>query len=940
MRRAARDTSKVKRDTTSLAAPDSMMRALLLRKGYDATRYQGDSVTFLTQNNTLLLFGKPSIVLRQGTQVTGPAITFDDVIKRLTVFGTVTMPGRIHDPSQGQDIVAYDTIKYDINDRHGTAGSVETSADNGAIWCMSFGRAGFLNDTPGGTLLGKKVSLTTDCSPNPHYHFLVNELKRAGKNTLVGSSAKLYIGEVPVLWLPWFWQPENKGRNSGVLTPRFGFAELVRNTASYRRTVENVGFYIAPSQYYDGTVSMDWRSGARPSASDPGFVKLNGELRYHWLDRFITGRLGVRRNAQDNGLTTMSYSLNHDQKFSLKSSVNLSLQYVTNTSAEQRTIINPLEAISTIQSRGNYQTQFGPIRASIGGGQTQYLGRDQIDRDAPTISLTTKTIQIAPWLSWTPSLNTNMSQSLHMDSPTEFGFIRRLGPDGTSDSVRRDRGTRTSSAGFNTPFKIGSFTVTARVSVSDRLNDFPEAKLVVNPTDTSQKRTIVYARTYLTAIDWDFGFNLPQFFQGKWNLTPSVTFRNVDPGQFTVRTERSGSAFVSQSKRPSYGLSISPTLFARLQKGIGPIAAIRHSITPQITYSYSPKAFVSDAYLGALGRTRAGYLGALPQNRVSLTLNQVFEAKLRTDTSAVPGAVPKKIKLLSVNFSPIEYDFELAKATGRLGFATERFSYNLTSDLLPGLSFHVDYSLFDAPVISDTAHFSPYPETVGAALSLGHGSGGLGLLGRFIGWMTGEKRAAIDTARPATDTTRRGGTLQTPQFAAGRSHPALVDLPTARGWQASLNFSSNHPRPPHGSNVIQVDPRAQCDVFRGVNPLQYDICLRQLPPSNTDYSQTSTTGGGVVYHFPATTSITGNMTFNLTPNWAASWQTSYDVVRHEFASQVVSLQRDLHDWKAMFGFQQASNGNFAFNFLITLKPAPDVQFPYNQRSYRSTTSGR
>ena len=173
------------------------------------------------------------------------------------------------------------------------------------------------------------------------------------------------------------------------------------------------------------------------------------------------------------------------------------------------------------------------------------------------------------------------------------------------------------------------------------------------------------------------------------------------------------------------------------------------------------------------------------------------------------------------------------------------------------------------------------------------------------------------------------------QFVAGRSQPALVDLPTAKGWSLNLSLTSSHPRPPHGGNVITVDPRASCEVFRAANPIQYEICLRQQTPLYTDLSQTQTTGGGVVYRMPATTSVNSSLSFSLTQNWAASWQTSYDVVRHEFASQMVSLQRDLRDWRAMFGFQQAPNGNFAFNFLITLKPAPDLNFPYNQRSYRS-----
>ena len=49
----------------------------------------------------------------------------------------------------------------------------------------------------------------------------------------------------------------------------------------------------------------------------------------------------------------------------------------------------------------------------------------------------------------------------------------------------------------------------------------------------------------------------------------------------------------------------------------------------------------------------------------------------------------------------------------------------------------------------------------------------------------------------------------------------------------------------------------------------------------------------------------------------------------------MSLQRDLHDWRAVFAFTQAPNGNFAFNFFIALKAQPDLKFDYDRRSYRA-----
>ena len=49
----------------------------------------------------------------------------------------------------------------------------------------------------------------------------------------------------------------------------------------------------------------------------------------------------------------------------------------------------------------------------------------------------------------------------------------------------------------------------------------------------------------------------------------------------------------------------------------------------------------------------------------------------------------------------------------------------------------------------------------------------------------------------------------------------------------------------------------------------------------------------------------------------------------------MNLQRDLHDWRAIFGFTQSPNGNFAFNFMIALKAEPDIKFDYNKATVRS-----
>ena len=133
--------------------------------------------------------------------------------------------------------------------------------------------------------------------------------------------------------------------------------------------------------------------------------------------------------------------------------------------------------------------------------------------------------------------------------------------------------------------------------------------------------------------------------------------------------------------------------------------------------------------------------------------------------------------------------------------------------------------------------------------------------------------------------------------------------------------------------MVEFDPRIKCQQFKDVNPFLFDACMSSPIP----YEQTQPpTAGGTIYHLPPQTSLTSAINFELTQKWSASWNTSYDFELHQFAAQAVTLQRDLHDWRAIFAFTRPPNGNFAFTFNIALKPQPELKFDYS----RATVGGR
>jgi hypothetical protein len=939
------DTTRVdsvRADTTALRElvkwieADSVTRALMARPGFSATRYQGSKVVFRAQSRTLEMEGDRAAVGRDQTLLVADTITYNDSTKIIFARGDTVV---LRDPQQAaSDVIALGRMTYNVDARRGTVTNISTSVETGQTWYLGGREAAFVGDTTRGgqTAFYARDGIITSCDDDvPDYHFQAKEVKLVSKNILVARPAVLYIGDVPVMWLPFIFQDMRSGRRSGVLTPRFGVSELFRNSPTYRRHVENLGYYFAISDYMDAELSFDWRSGSRPSAGDPGWVRLGGIWQYRWLDRFLSGGLRMQHHSQRDGSKNTSVSWNHSQSFSQATSLSANINFVTNTTVQRTTTFDPRQVLATIGSTANYQTQFGQTRVSVGGSRTQYPGRKQLSQSLPNFSISSPTVSVTPWLDWTPAFNISNAQEFNIDQAGEFRYRYFNALDGTRDSAERKRDYRNTAGTFSTPIKIGGFTLNTTFRGSDIDQNYPSTVIFVDPADTSRRISRVFARRFRTDFDWQSSFGLPSIGQGVLNLSPGISFQNVHPEAYWVRTELSGGRFVHQSKRAIASLGVSPTLFA-LFPGFGSVSRFRHSINPMLTYSYAPKATVSEEYLRALNTNPAGYLGANAQNMLTLGLSHVLEAKLAT-TDTTGTVEPKKVKVLSMTFSSLAYDFERARQTGRSGFATDRFSYNVVSDLLPGFNGSVGYSLYEGSILSDSARFKPYRETINLSFSLNSQSGIFAALNRVFGRAVRQGTPSIERVTPSADDAQANAVASTPSAGASVRNRQL-GVPATRGWQAQFTFSSQRQRPPTGGGtVIEHDPTEICQAYQ-VNPIQYQQCLEVQSNNPTGgLPIPGTTAGGPFIRTPPRDNLQSQMSFNITPKWSASWGTNYDFNAAKFGSHAVTLQRQLHDWTSIFSFNQAPNGNFAFSFFIALNAQPDLKFNYDKQTYRPVT---
>ena len=157
----------------------------------------------------------------------GDTITFNDSTQFISARGDTLV---MRDPAQGQDdVVSYGRMTYDVKNRRGTVRNVTTAVESGQRWVVHGTVAAFKGDTTGAgapAFYAQNGWITSCEETEPHYHFAAKEMKMVSKNVMVVRPAVLYIGDIPVLWLPFVFNDMRPGRRSGLLAPRIGFCLL------------------------------------------------------------------------------------------------------------------------------------------------------------------------------------------------------------------------------------------------------------------------------------------------------------------------------------------------------------------------------------------------------------------------------------------------------------------------------------------------------------------------------------------------------------------------------------------------------------------------------------------------------------------------------------------------------------------------------------------
>ncbi len=881
----ALDTAQARRlglptaPSRSFAPGDSAYEALLKREGYAVTKYRSDSATIFAEEKRLELIGN-AMTEREGATMEADSIRYEESSCALDATG---------DPkffNEGQVLVG-EGLRYDTCRRRGIVRQALTNFQEGStVWFL---RGDIAKDSLNNRIFAGHGDITSCDLPVPHYHFSARELKWISNTVLVARPVVLYIRDVPILWLPFIFQDLKPGRHSGILIPQFGISDIIRTSPGYQRQITNIGYYWATNDYMDLTGRLDWFSDR--------YVAVGVQMNYRWLDRFLQGTMAVDQTWQSGGGQSTALRWDHQQRFNLNTSLNMSLGYVTDTRVINDNAVDPVLNTQNINSQLNFNKRFSWGTVTLGANRRQSISDGSYTQQLPAFTIVPRPVAIGGNSTWSPTFSITRDEAIDQLA----GVIRFVGPGGNIDSIEARRDTRTTSSRLDTPFRFGNFNWANSVSLTDQTisgvdtiivrvpdNDTPD------PTDSVDVIRVV-AGNFRSELNWDTGINLPFIFRGTWKLQPTVGVTNVTGGPFGIRNNRTNGDWVFQGKRAQFSLSMTPTFFAFFNAGFLPgVSRIRHSINPLLTWSYAPAADVPRAYAEAISVPGAALnLRSEAQQLLTLTLNQNFEAKARPAPTDTLGTQARKFRLLSIQTSPFSFDFERAKEPGQSGWITQKVTNSLLSDLLPGFNLGFTTDLWRGVAGSDTAKLSLFVDQLNANFTISSATvrsvlGGLGIIGgQTVPQATGTSQSVLNQPNRVDNVMNQGTRAIRPNSPMQNAPQSLFGR--SREFNSRFSFTlqrfreTSYPPP-----LLKPDDQINLQYTADFSPTQF---------------------------------------------WQLSWTAQYNFTAGRFESQSVRLERELHEWRAGFSFVKNANGNFAFFFSVFLTDLPDLRYEYQQTTF-------
>ncbi len=782
----------------TLNRPEKEVQLLPSRIKYHAR----DTISVVADSQIVYLYGAATVEYEDLT-LRADYIRIDMNSKEVTASGLQDTSGKVRglpEFSQGDQQFRATSMRYNFDTKKGKINQVITSEGEGYIHGETVKK-----DAESNFFI--KNGIYTTCNlDTPHFSITSNKLKVIKNDRIVTGPAYLSIENIPTpLAIPFGFFPNKTGRSSGVIFP--GFGESAQRGFYFQR----LGYYFGFSDYFNLALTTDlYTKGS------------------YTLDATSSYRKRYRYNG--NFRTSYAYTALGEKglpDFSSRKDFFINWSHIQDPKA------NPYSTFS----------------ANVNAGTSQYYQNTIASQN----NFLSNTFQSSvTWTRLFPDKPFNLTVAMNHWQNTITNDIRITLPDvsfGVSRFNPFKRKVQTGSVRWYE--KIGS-NYTMRATNSLETKDsllFRESSLQEFQNGIQHNLPVTTSFSLLKYITLSPAIN----YNERWYFRTTDYEWNADLGKVDTLQVNGFKA----ARDYSVSVGMLTRIYGMFQYKRGPVAAIRHVMTPSASFNFRPDfsqekyGYFKTTQIDTTGKTATysifqnniyggpsgGKFGAL-----SLSLDNNLEMKVRTETDS--GTTLKKVKLLeSLRFGA---------------------SYNIIADSMKWspVSFSGRTTFANKMIFTFGGSLNPYAYDENNKY-----------YNRYLIDETGK----------------------------------LFSLTSAN---AALNFSLAGKSK---SQQTKYSPRELNDLIGNPdNYLNFDIPFNLYVGYNLSYSKRGNLDATL------TQSATFNGDLSLTPKWKIGFNSWFDLEAGKFTTFSTSIFRDLHCWEMRLNWVPFG-GQESYNFQINVK---------------------
>lgn len=620
------DSLRARSDTT--AVKDTTKR----KSDIDAVIYAAgsDSLIFRIPERKMEIFGSGELKYKK-TELKSANILVDFNLNRIQASGVVDTSDTAKTKLKGTPVMSEageiykgTRLTYDFKTQRGIISAAKSKAEGGLYGGSK------VKKIDKETYFIKNGTYTTCDADSAHFFFYAKEMKVVMKEQIIARWIWLYIGGVPLpIPLPFGVFPNQTGRRSGLIAPAYG------QSFEFGQYFSHLGYFWAISDYMDINLLSDLYLR--------GGYNLSSRFRYakrYSLSGSVDGgyssvHSGERGDPDYNERKEWRIGVYHNQQIDPTMRLDANLNFISSKGYLNRTSFNYNDLLSqNIQSAATLSKTW----ESSGNSMSIGYSRQQII-DAPDSTQIGNINEVLPSASFTILPTYPFKRKGRID-PADQKWYEQIGINysGQFQNVRTKlAGVSNSHGGFqhnissNIAPKIGYFNVSPRFNYVERWYDKNIARQDIHVIDRvhSTPGNTVYKDSIVTN-----------------EIHELNAVRSFD-----------------------MGVEASTKLYGIIQPNALGVQAMRHTITPRVSYTYtpdfsSPKWGYYGSYTDAAGkvvkynkfeREVFGGPGAFEQQSLNFSVNNIFEIKTMKDPSDTTSEA-KKIQLLNLDAN-LSYNF-------------------------------------------------------------------------------------------------------------------------------------------------------------------------------------------------------------------------------------------------------------------------------------------